>query len=74
MTEFRSQDPGIFFIGALVTSPMDKVEKLAGTMSIVNLGIKDFRDFKFGFIVNCNWWRWGLDSIGNRVGGCWFQH
>jgi len=25
-------------------------------------------NFKFGFIVNCNQWRWGLDLIGDQIG------
>ena len=74
MTEFGSEDPGSFFISAFITSSMDKVEKFSGVMLIVNLGIKDFRNFKFRFIIDCNWRRWGLDLVGNQVGGCWFQH
>src|SRR5467141_824584 len=42
--------------------------------SIVYLGIEDFGNFEFGFIINCNRQRCRLDSIGDRIGGCWFQH
>jgi len=46
VAEFGSEDQGSLFVGALMTSPMDKVEKFSGTTSIVNLGIKGFRKFQ----------------------------
>jgi len=41
---------------------------------VVNLGVEDFGDFKFRFIVNNDWRGWGLNSIGDRIRSCWFQH
>ena len=57
VTKFGSQDSGSFFISALITSPMDKIEEFSGMTLIVNLGIEDFGNFEFGFIINCNWQR-----------------
>jgi len=74
MSKFRCKDPRGFFVSAFVTSPADKVKEFAGTTSVVNLGIEDFGNFEFGFVVNCNRRRWGLNSIGNWVRSCWFQH
>jgi len=50
MSKLRSKDPGGFFISALIPCPMDEIQQLAGTMSVVNLGVKDFGDLKFQFI------------------------
>jgi len=41
--------------------------------SVVNLGVKDFGDFKFRFIID-NDGRVGLNYIGNWIRSCWFQH
>ena len=60
MSKFRCEDPQGFFVIAFVAGPLDKVEKFAGMMSVVDLGVEDLRDFKFMFIVDCDWWRWGL--------------
>ena len=43
-------------------------------MSVVNPGVKDFRDFEFQFIVNNDWHGWGLKAIGNWIQSFWFQH
>ena len=43
-------------------------------MSVVNLGVEDFRDFEFRFIVDNDWQGWGLNLIGNWIWSCWFQH
>ena len=40
---------------------------------VVNLVVKDFGDFEFQFIVDYDWWGWGLNIIGNWNQGCWFQ-
>src|SRR5882724_9496659 len=41
---------------------------------IVNLGVEYFRDFEFGFIINSDWQRWGLNAIRDRIRSRWFQH
>ena len=43
-------------------------------MVVVNLGVKDFRNFEFWFIMNSDWWGWGLNMIRNQIRSCWFQH
>jgi len=43
-------------------------------MAVVKLGVKDFGDFKFRFIINSDWQRWGLNTIGNWIQSFWFQH
>ena len=42
--------------------------------SVVNLGVKDFGDFEFRFIIDNDWWGWGLNPIRNWIQSCWFQH
>src|SRR5882672_6580797 len=74
ISKFGCKDPRGFFVSAFVTSPADKVKEFSGTSSVVNLGIEDFGNFEFGFVADCNWRRWGLDSIRDQIGGCWFQH
>jgi len=49
-------DPRGFFVSAFIACPSDKILKLAAT-SVVNLGIKDFGDFKFGLVFDNK--RWG---------------
>jgi len=41
---------------------------------VVNFGIEDFRNFKFWFIIDNDWWRQGLNTIRDQVQDCWFQH
>jgi len=43
-------------------------------MSVVNLGIKDFRDFEFRLVIDNDWQGWGLNTIGIQIWSCWFQH
>jgi len=74
MSEFGSEDPGSFFISALITVQQTRYNSLAGMMLVVNLGVKDFREFKFWLIINNDWLGWGLNSIGNLIWSCWFQH
>jgi len=52
MSKFRSEYPGSFFISALIPCPTDKIQLLAGMMTVVNLGVKDFREFEFWFVIN----------------------
>ena len=42
--------------------------------AVVDLGVQDLRDLELGFVVNRNWWRGRLDSIGDRIQDSWFQH
>jgi len=44
-------DPRGFFIGAFVACPSDKVLKFA-VMSVVNLGVKDVGNLKFGLVFD----------------------
>src|SRR5882724_9174733 len=43
-------------------------------MMLVNLGVKDFGNFKFWFIINSDWQGWGLNTIRNQIWSCWIQH
>ena len=66
MFEFCGGDPQGFFFGSFVSSPLDKVLQLA-FVSLVELGVEDFRDLVFGFAIDIDW-RWGwLDVVGDGV-------
>jgi hypothetical protein len=67
MTEFGRKDPLCFFISTFITSPADKVYQVAGSMTPVSLGIKNFGDLVLGFTVNFNWLRRGLGPLQNGV-------
>jgi len=41
---------------------------------VVNLGVENFGDFKFQFIIDNDWRGWGLNSIRIWIWSCWFQH
>jgi len=73
MSEFRCKDPN-FFVGEFIACPLDQVENFTGMASVVYLGVKNLRDFKFGFIVNNDGWRQRLNSFMDWVQECWFQH
>src|SRR5882724_3957192 len=47
---------------------------VAGVLMVVNLGVYDFRDFKFQFVINNDWWGWRLNVIRDWIQSCWFQH
>jgi len=68
MSEFRSEYPRGFFISTLIPCPMDKIQWL----SIFESSISE--NFKFRFIVNSDWQRWGLNMIRDQIRSCWFQH
>ena len=74
MSYFRSEYPGSFFISALITCPVDKIQYFAGSLMVVNLGVEDFGDFEFWFVIDNNWWGWRLNMIRDWVWDCWFQH
>jgi hypothetical protein len=40
---------------------------------IVNLGVKDFRNFKFQFSIDFDWRRRRLDMVRNGVWSCDFE-
>ena len=44
-------DPRGFFVSAFIAHPSDKILKFAVT-SVVNLGVKDVRNFEFGLVFN----------------------
>ena len=52
MSEFRCKEPRSFFVSAFIALPLDKVEKFTGMASVVNLGVENLEDFKFGFVIN----------------------
>jgi len=68
MSKFGGKNPRGFFTGASVSSPADKVEEFAGSEMVIDFGVKDLRDFKFWFIVNCYWQRQGLNTFGDWFG------
>ena len=65
--EFCGGEPRSFFIGACVTSPADKVEELAVTLSPINFRVKDFLDFVFDFSIDLNWRQRRLNSVWNSA-------
>ena len=68
MIKLHGKEPQSFFIGTCVSSPVDKIEELAGTPSPINLRVKDFLNFIFDFSIDLNQrWR-SLNSIRN---GAW---
>ena len=68
MIKLHGKEPRGFFVGTSISSPADKVEKLAVMPSPINLRVEDFLDFIFNFSVDLNW-RWRrLNSIWN---GAW---
>jgi len=45
MSEFGCEYPRSSFISAFIACPSDKVEKFSGMAAVVDLGLKNFRDF-----------------------------
>src|SRR6266481_1035104 len=43
-------------------------------LSFIDLGVQDFGHLKFRLVVYHDRWRRWLDSVGNGIQGCWFQH
>jgi hypothetical protein len=37
-------------------------------MTLVDLGLKDFRDLILGLTINFDWWQWRLDLSGMEFG------
>ena len=74
MSKLRSEYPGSFFISALIPCPMDKIQWHSSTTMVVNLGVKDFGNFEFQFVINSDWQGWGLNMIRNQIWSCWFQY
>ena len=64
MFEFCGEDPQGFFFCSFVSSSLDKVLQLA-LVSLVELGVEDFRDLIFGFNIDQRQ-RW-LYSVGDGV-------
>jgi len=42
-------------------------------MTVVNLGVEDFGDLEFWFIIDNDWWVWGLKDIRDQIQSCWFN-
>ena len=61
-------DPRGFFISAFVAHPLDKILKFA-VMSVVNLGIKDVRNFEFGLVFDNEGQGHWLNLIRNSDSG-----
>src|SRR5882724_3942669 len=74
MSEFSCEYPRGLLVCAFVTHPPDQVQQFTGVMSVIDLGIEDFGDFKLRFVAYHDGRRWGLDSIGDRVWVGGFQH
>ena len=68
MIEFSGKEPRGFFVGTGISSPADKVEKLAVMPSPINLRVKDFLNFVFDFSINLDQRQRRLNSIQN---GAW---
>ena len=51
ISELLSGEPGGFFIGAFITSPVNKVKEFA-LAAFVDLGVKDFTDLILEFTFN----------------------
>ena len=73
VSKLRSREPGGFFISAFVTSPSDEVLELASA-SFVDLGIKDFADFKLEFAVNFDRRRRSWDATRDFTGSVELEH
>ena len=71
--EFGGGEPGGFFISAFVASPSDEVLELASA-SFVDLGIKDFADFKLEFAVNFDRRRRSWDATRDFTGSVELEH
>ena len=72
MSKFGHEYPR-FFISAFIACPLDQVEEFTGMVSVVDLGVKNLRDFKFRFIIDNDGW-WKLNLFTDWVWECWFQH
>jgi len=53
---------------------MDQVQKFALTMTIIHLGVQHLGDLELRLIVHIDGRRGRLDPVGDRIGGCRFQH
>ena len=65
--KLRGKEPRSFFVGTCVTSPVDKVEELAVTPSLIDFRVKDFLNFVFNFSVDLNQRRQRLNSVRNSA-------
>jgi len=74
MSKFGCKYPRDFFVSAFIACPSDKVENFTGMVSVVELGVENLRDFKFGFIINSDVQKQRLNSFGVWVWECWSQH
>src|ERR1700731_47994 len=72
--ELCGKNPRSFFVGPFVTCPLHQVQKLTRMSLLVNLRVKDFRNFELWFSVNDDWRRRWLDVVRDITGFFWFQH
>src|SRR5882724_2867070 len=70
VSKFSCKYPRGFLVSAFVTHPSDQVQQFTGVTSVINLGIKNFGDFKLGFIIYHDS-RWGGAELnqGSGMGG-----
>ena len=70
--EFRSKDPGGFFVSAFITGPTDQIQEFA-TAPTVDLGVENFGDLVLWFTVDFDGRRRCLDASGDGVRRSGFQ-
>ena len=68
MSEFGSEDPGGFFVSALITCPMDKIQKFPGMMMVVKLGSSILEILNSGSSLTVIGRGGGLTKSGIRFG------
>ena len=66
IAKFRCWEPGGFVLHTFISGPLDKVLKLT-LVTLVNLGVKDFRDLVFGFTINDDGRLQWCDLVGEVV-------
>ena len=69
IAEFRSKDPGGFFVSAFITGPTDQIQGFAAAPT-VDLGVENFGDFVLRLSIHKDrrWRR--LDAPGDGVRSC----
>ena len=72
--KLHGEDPRSLLVGTSILSPVDKVQQLAVTMLLVDLGVKDLGDLKLWLTIYKDGQRRRLYSARDRVWGCGFQH
>ena len=73
-SKFHCKDPRGLLIGASIPSAMDEVQQLTVTMPLIDLGIEDISNLKLQLTIYKDKQQRWLDSVGDHVQGCGFQH